>query len=131
MSGVMPHIGKEGEIFALGQTWKLGRFDVSVWDELLEWFKRRLPDPFAGLQTLAVCIPKDAPPDHPVLVAFNRAFSEAQRKAATIYSIDAPEFHEAIDNTLDGKVERFRLLLKRNHPDITRQQALEILQELG
>ena len=131
--GVMPQIGREVRLYALGKYWTLPRREMEVWQRLYEWAKPRLPDPFEALDRLANKIPAGAGPDHPLAQIYEREFPKAQAKANELKSISSPEFLNIIDNTIEGKVQQFYELL-RIHPgqeNVTLTEAVMILNEIG
>lgn len=117
-----PQIGRESQVQALGQTWTVGRFDVDVWDALLEWAQGRIPNPLEDLKPIL----KELDPHAAI-----QLIREAQATRPTVLTLENELFQKAIDGTVEGKVYRFWLLLKKHHPEVTRQQAFEILQEIG
>lgn len=119
---IMPQLGRETVIDALGKRWTVGRWTVDVWDQLLEWARPRLPDPFAGLEKVVDKLPE---------AAALQLVREAQERAARALSIQSPEVVELIDGTLEGKVQTFYLLLRQHHPDVTREEVVEVLRAIG
>ena len=119
---VCAQLGKETLITALGRTWTIGRWTISVWDRLLEWAKPRLPDPFQGLDKLVDKLPPDMA---------ERIIKEAQAKAMLLVSINSPEILHVLDGTLEGRVRVLYELLRQHHPDITPNTVFEILTEVG
>lgn len=117
-----PQIGEDAEFQACGKTWKLGRLDVEVWDALLEWAKPRIINPLEYLRVIAKDIPQE------VLM---KQISEGRDKCPFILTILHPMFQECINETPEGNLQQFYLLLRKHHPEVTRDEALAVLKELG
>lgn len=119
---VAPQIGEDVEFEALGQKWKLGRLDVDVWDALLEWARPRIISPLEHLRTII----KDLAPDVAML-----AIREAMNACPTVLTVFHPAFQYAINESAEGMLQQFWLQLKKYHPDVTRDQAFAVMNELG
>lgn len=119
--GVFPHLGREIEFEALGKRWKLARLTMAVWASVWDWVKPRLPDPFDGLERFV---------DKATTEQFAQLVTRAQERQMAMRSLDSPEV-QALLSTLEGKIEQFYCQLKVHHPDVTRDQAFEILAAVG
>lgn len=115
------HIGKEKEIKALGKDWKLARWTREVWDQWLEWAKTRIPDPLERIRPSIEQWPERV---QDLLV------ERAMEKATTVLTMGSPEVQGLMDS-LEGLSYLFYLLLRKNHPDVTEDEALAIVLEVG
>lgn len=113
------HIGRETVIEALGKTWTLARYTRKILSDLLAWALARLPDPIEQAKKDIVGFPLEIQKD---IVA-----SAVERKKAR--GLNDPEVQEQI-GSLDGVAETLYLLLKPAHPDVTRDLAGDILDEV-
>ena len=117
-----PRLGRETSFTALGQTWTAGRWSIRCWDELLEIARPHLGDPLAGLERL---LPALAPEQQ------EKVLSEALRQKRRALSIGSPEVQEWL-GTVEGQLALWYVLLKYpHHPDMTREQALELAAVIG
>lgn len=121
MDGIMPQLGVESTITALGKTWRVGRWTMEVWDLLLEMARPHLPDPFRGLDKLLPLVSAERG---------NELVNEALKMSRRVVSINSPEVQEWLE-TIEGKLSLLYALLREHHPDITRTQAMEICVEIG
>lgn len=119
---VGPQLGEDAEFQALGKTWKMGRLTVEIWDQLLTWAKPRINNPLEYLR----CIVKDLPPE--VVMPLVR---EKLDQCPPILTAIHPLFLQCVQETPEGQVEQFYLLLKTHHPDIDKDTAFRILAEIG
>jgi hypothetical protein len=118
---VLPQLGKEVTIEALGKTWTVGRWSARVWDDLIAWLKPQLPDPYAHLERL---IDKMSPE------IANDALKRAEERANRFLSIGSPEVMELV-KTPEVSMYLFWILLREKHPDVTRDQAMMIAASAG
>lgn len=132
------HVGREQTFEALGRTWRLARWDRAVWRDLLEWARPRIPDPrktaaeFLAMLPPAVTtivggVPITTDPNGDQKTEIVKA---ALADAQEYLSPTSPKVN-ALLGTLDGVCELFRLLLKPAQPDITDDQAYEIVLTIG
>jgi len=122
ISGVAPHIGRETRLYAKGQYWTVGRFDVDAWDNLLAWAAPRIPNPLEDLKPIIASLP---PAEALKLIG------EVRKERPQILTIDTPIVQKLLFGTVEGGIQVLYELLKKHHPDISRQTVLEILQEAG
>jgi hypothetical protein len=120
MSAV-PQLGKETEFSALGKVWKVGRFTLKAWDELLALARPHLPDPYDGLKELLPSLDKELA---------RELVLEAQKAKRRILSINSPEVQEWIE-TPEGLLSLFYVLLKQAHPEMTPELAVQIAAEVS
>ncbi len=121
-NGVMPQIGREATVHALGKTWTVGRFTMEVWDDLIRWAADRIPNQLEALRPII----RDVPPEMAM-----QLIRDAQAKTPDVLTIGHPLLQKAIEETPEGQIHRWYLLLRQKHPDVTKDTALEILMELG
>ena len=115
------HIGRESEIQAIGSTWKVGRWTRAVWADWLDWAKTQLPDPLAIVKKDLETWPKEVQ-EYLVRQALDRA--------TRALSIGSPEVSLLLDSP-EGSCRLLYHLLKKNHPDVTEDDAMDILFEVG
>jgi hypothetical protein len=129
-AGVLPHFGQEHEFTTTGKIgdrpaelrhWKLARLTMAVWGKIWPWVKERLPDPFDGLDRI---IDKLDPG------MASKLISDARHQAIAMNSLESDEA-KALLATLEGQVWSFWAQLSVNHPDVTPDEALDILLEVG
>jgi hypothetical protein len=118
---IAPQIGRESKVFAKGQYWTVGRFEVDEWEELLKWAAPRILNPLEDLRAIVDKLPPE--------VAL-QLIRETLDKRPVAVTIDNPAVHFLIESK-EGKVHLFWLLLRKHHPDITKQQVFDILLEVG
>lgn len=140
-------IGLEQEITALGKTWKLARFTMGLMRPWLEWAKPQLRDPLARahkhveyLTARTIQIEKEhAGPEcaqlrDRLLKACNdemeHVVNKAREEDGAHLSLDAPHV-KALFTSIDGLAYLFYLLLKPAHPEMTRELAAQIVDDLG
>ncbi len=150
------HVGRETTTEAFGVTWSFTRWTRAVWVKFAAWAKDFLPDPIEEvikhIDKLAV---KDAEVIRqvrladqaemakaaaegrpPVLLAagYKEMASEFREKAieqATCYlSFDSRQM-ASLTRSVPGASQLFYLLLKPNHPELTEDDAYEILIAVG
>lgn len=150
------HIGVEIEKEALGQKWRFSRWTREVWRALASWAKDVLPDPYEALsKNLDKIALKDAEILRQLQIADNaervkakaesrpailmapqfRPFADTMvdkiiDKANSYLSFNSPELNSLINSAMGG-AQLYYLLLKPNHPDITEEQAYEIMLALS
>lgn len=121
MAELAAHIGRETEIHALGSTWKIGRWDRGVWRRFLDWARTQLPDPVE--EALKVV---DRLPERLAAVVVQKALEE---KTAFL-SIGSTKV-TALLQSMEGGIYLLYLLLQKNHPGISEDDAMQIVMEYG
>lgn len=120
-SGAAPQLGRETTVDALGKKWTIGRWTVDVWDELIDFAKKRLPDPWAPIKDLVqVLSPEEA----------GKLIQDTYKRVNAMFTIKSPEIQAFLD-TPEGQMYLFWLLMRQHHPELTRQQAMDIAVEIG
>lgn len=153
--GMVNHIGREVTVTALGQSWTFARWVRKTWVALTDYAQTRIPNPLkeaaAVLPEWSVCdaetIRKLAIADEaekvkaaaegrtPVLMAskFSPAsdtlIQKSIDKRATYLGFGSPELGSFMQS-VDGMSFIFFLLLKPNHPDVTEDDAYEIMMSM-
>jgi len=115
------HLGRESELTALGRTWRISRWTRKIWNDWLDWAKTVLPDPVDTAQKriekwpahLQAEVARDA------LDRANMGLSIGSRPVSAL--MDSPE----------GACQLLYLLLKKHQPDVTEDDAMDILMEVG
>lgn len=112
----MSHIGRETNVTIQGKQYKLSRLDVSILREFSEWYYKECPNPLA----LAAQHIKDFPPDLQKIL-LNQAWEDSKKRR----EFDTPEVREFMA-TIAGGGKIISLLLAKNHPDLTEDDALNL-----
>jgi hypothetical protein len=115
------HIGRETEVEALGQTWRLSRLTRALWEDWLAWARPRIPNPLAAVRQDLANWPEE---DREMLV---KAALDSYSAVLTINSKQARDML----STIEGSTKMVQLLLRQHHPNMTEEKALEIMMELG
>lgn len=115
------HVGREAEVQALGQSWRLSRWDRGTWEDFLTWAKTRLPDPLDVAKRAMATLPAHL---HDAIVR------HALDQAALAVTSSSPGV-QALLNSVDGTVRVLWLLLRKHHPDVDEDTALLIAAEAG
>lgn len=118
---IAEHVGRDSEIVALGQKWKVGRWTRRVWNDFLEWAKPRIADPLDVAEKALAKFPAHL---HEVIVR---------------HAIDRSQMHltagstevQSLLGTVEGSVYLLYLLLKDSHPGVTEDMAFDIATEVG
>jgi len=116
-------LGKETRIAALGRSWKVGRLELHVIKGFRDWIAERIGDPYEPAMRLLNLVP---PAEGMKLVNEARAV-EKQLQCFSMQSALAKE-HLA---TEEGVARLFYLLLQANHPDVSEEEAFQVVQALG
>lgn len=115
------HIGKEQTVQALGQTWRLQRWSRAVWGEFLAWARTQLPDPLEVARRAMELWGKE----HHQAIG-----QDALDRANSAISIGSKAVNELLESP-EGACYLLFLLVKKHHPDVTQDQAMDILMEVG
>lgn len=115
------HVGRETTVEALGRTWRVGRWSRSVWEEFLAWARPRIPDP---LEIASRHLDRFPPHMQEMLVR------HACDRAADYLGASSPQVQQCL-TSLEGSVHLLYLLLRRNHPEVTEDMAMDIAVEAG
>lgn len=114
-------VGQEQTVKVGEKVYTLSKADASVREEFLEWARPRIADPIdAILGKLEKMKPKAAS-------LFTR---EALQQARARYDFASPEIQQ-VAQTEAGIVKMISLLLRKHHPDITDEEALDVGQAIG
>jgi hypothetical protein len=115
--------GKETSVDALGKRWTVGRLSLKIIFSFRDWIKAQIGDPYARLERM---LPHYSPEDAKRRIAeIDRTLDELE--AFTLQSAIAQRF---MSTELGGAVF-WKLLLSEHHPNVTDEEALAILQEIG
>ena len=115
------HVGREQEFTALGKRWKLGRLTRAVWDEFLAWARTVLPDPLDVIAAKVDRLPE---------ALQKQAVRDAIELSQNYLSPDSPAVRELL-GSLPGSVRMLWLLLRKHQPQVTEDEAFEMLVEVG
>lgn len=115
------HVGREQVIEALGRRWTLSRWDRSIWRDLLEWAKPRVPDPVATAKRMMEALPEK---HHADIV------SAALELTQQPLGIEHPGV-QAVVWSMEGMAKLCHLLLRKHHPGVTEDEAWDVAQEVG
>lgn len=148
MPDIAPHVGREATLTALGQTWTASRWDLQVWDDFLAWARTALPDPMDV--AIAAC-ERTAARERALSerLADTKDKAEAKRlqgqisdlqaiqtqtmklgmdKGSSYLAVNSPEVRSLVSSAR-GSAHALWLLLRKHHPDVTEEVALEIIQQ--
>lgn len=147
-ANVAAHLGREQEVEALGQMWKLARWDRAIWWRLLAWARSQVPDPLeaaatiiermAGRQSKLQVEARGKPPAESVPLLEEATILErrseqllriALDKRMAYLSVNAPEIQALIDS-LEGSTRILWELLRPAHPAVTEDEAYGVLQTI-
>lgn len=143
-TGVMPNLGRQAELWARGlkhppsdnftgtdsdgevwrngqRKWLLPRDEMMRWAEMWDWMKPRMPDPFRHLEKII---------DKMTVDQAREEIKLAQERELAMMTIDSPEAMILLDS-VEGRVHKFFVLLRMNHPDITEEECYHILEQIG
>jgi hypothetical protein len=155
-NNVAGHIGREYKVTALGKEWTFSRWTRRVWVEFAAWAKKVLPDPItAALAAIEQATIRDAEimreltrkdaaeiakaekeQKPPVLMAGQyKPLSEilvnkAQELASSYLDFNSPQFRSILASPAGASYAMY-LLLKPNHPDVTEDDAYDVMTALG
>jgi hypothetical protein len=115
-------LGRETTVPALGRTWTVGRREFEIWQQLVEWAAPRIKNPLEYLKPIL----GELPPGEAIQLV-----REVLAECPRVLTVDHPLVRQAVEATLEGRLYRFWLLLRQHHPDVTLQEAGEILTEIG
>jgi hypothetical protein len=121
MAELAAHIGRESEIHALGTTWRIGRWDRGIWRKFLDWARTQLPDPVEEALKVVDRLPEKVA---------NALVQKALEEKTAFLSIGSPKV-TALLQSMEGGIYLLYLLLQKNHPGITEDDAMEIVMEYG
>lgn len=118
----MLRLGKESTVNALGRTWTIGRPELKVIREFRDWIEQQLPDPMAIGEKFFNMLPADEQ------IARVKEVEDAklQLKCFTLQCSLARKYM-AME---EGAAKLCQLLLQKNHPDVTAEEAFMVLQEI-
>lgn len=130
--------GKECEVQALGQTWRFGRWTLGVLDEWTDWARGQLPNPIDEAVKVIERMELDEQErkitNQRLLLTRNKIKDElvnaAMRRASSYLAFNSPEV-QSLMNSPRGAARLVKLLLKTNHPDVSEEQALDLVMALG
>ena len=141
--------GKQAELQALGQTWRLSRFEMdSVLDAFTDWARKQLPDPLEvarvqiekmareeiGLARNASGTPVEKQEREDRIAALKlqqeRILESAMTRATSYLAWQGAEM-KTIRESHRGAAQLLYLLLRKHHPEIGTDTALNILMDLG
>jgi len=117
----MPFLGREQEIDVLGRRWKVGRWTMGVWRELLEWARPQIPNPLDAIAKHLNSFSLDAQ---------KYAVDQALDASRSFLSIGSPEIQSVL-NSLEGGVRLLWLLLKTHQQNATEDDAYQVAMALG
>jgi hypothetical protein len=121
MAELAAHIGRETEIKALGQTWKLARLDRGIWRKWIDWAKTQLPDPVEeALKVVDRLKPEVA----------SAVVQKALEEKTSFLSLESPKV-AALMRAPEGMMQLLYLLLKKHQPEATEDDAMAIVMEVG
>lgn len=119
----MNQLGQELQFTALGRRWKTARQKHSINREFVAWVKPQLGDPMARLKSVVKDLPESV-----ALEAYRDAKKEAEEIEALDWNSPAVvRFRQ----TTAGIVYNLYLLLRPYQPDVTEQDAADIINEIG
>jgi len=142
-NGVAQHIGREATIEGVcGRAWKLPRLTRGITVKFEEWAGAQLANPIKAareeveaLAVRAVEIKRDKSLDDETraeLLAANLRQREQITEAAIERSqVPMSARANALLNTQAGATHMLYLLLKVHQPDVTEEQAFDVLMEIG
>lgn len=117
----MLDLGKESVVEALGESWKMGRLELRVIRGFRNWIRERIGDPYAAVERFLKVLPQDM-----LLARLKQA--DAIAEELDRFSMSSPLAAKWMQ-TEEGAVKLAQLLFLSNHPDLTEEQAFQILQE--
>lgn len=120
----MLDLGKISTIKALGGEWKVGPFTIDTLEAFRDWIAEQEGDPFAELENKWFDL---LPKEEQVKRIAEAENIKRQLKRFTLQCSIAKEWMA----NERGAVHFLTLLLKPNHPNITREQVFRIAQEAG
>lgn len=115
------HVGREAELTALGQSWRLARWERRTWDAFLDWARPRLPDPLEVARKALALFPQHL---HEGIV--RHAIDLSSRALAS----NSPQV-QALLASAEGTAHVLWLLLRDNHPGVTEEQAWLVMAGAG
>ena len=118
----MLKLGKETVVTALGQKWTIGRPELRVIRDFRDWIEKQLPDPMSMGEKFFNLLP----PDEQLARVKAAEDAKQQLKCFTLQGSLAKTYL-AME---EGAAVFMQLLLRKHHPDVTLEQAFEILQEI-
>lgn len=142
------HLGREQVVQGSTRTYRLGRWDRSVWWEFLEWARTKLPDPLDGASKMIDTITEQqadlearmakAGKDDKAFYqrriellskSADRVLSAALDKRAKYLSINSPEV-QSLMSSLEGATYIVMLLMRKgDSPDATEEDAWGLVQD--
>jgi len=122
---------------ALSRTWRVPPLDIEMMDQFCAWARRAAPNPLDVIEPQLVKLSaeeyaetKAASPDpgklHYLRTQQDRLVGEAMDRATAPVTWHSPEV-VALRQTPQGGAQLLYLLLKRTHPEMTPQLAMDIL----
>lgn len=115
------HVGREAEVQALGQSWRLSRWERGTWEAFLSWCRPRLPDPLEVAKKALAVFPAHM---HDAIV--RHAIDQASFAATS----NSPQV-QALLGSAEGTAHVLALLLKKHHPEADDDLAMLIAMEVG
>lgn len=115
-----PLIGKPFPFVALDQTWTLGRFTFTVWEEFVGLIREIIPDPREEVDAILKACPEMPTEDKVAMIR------DANKKYAGMFEFGSPDIMAWI-KTPKCAIRLIYVLLKKSHPDATIDTAMDII----
>ena len=134
-----------------GKTWKLSRWDRSVWWKILEWARGKIPDPLAVAEPTVRALAemqaralmkargKDTLEEDKLRYAAEAEIYEQRGQNLLRFSLDkqlvcldvnAPEIASLVDS-MEGSTFAMQTLLAKYQPLVTEDEAFELADAIG
>lgn len=128
--------GREVTAEALGRSWTFSRWTLTILDDFLTWARTQIPDPLdlATRHVEKMMVEEEKISNKALLAHRNKIKDElvtgAIKQAASYLDFGSPQVQSLLHSPLGGS-HLLMLLLKAHQPDVTEEDAFQIIQEIG
>jgi hypothetical protein len=114
----MSKLPQETSVTIGGNTYRLSKFTIPLYQEFVAWAKAQLPDPWDGLHERIKGLSQEIQ---------KYIIDKAEARAASRGTLNDPEVN-ALANSIPGVKKMLSLLFRKHHPNLSDEQIVDIIE---